>query len=115
MGDSFYTCPFYACPSLMAITVDSSNPAYCSVDRVLFDKNRDTLIEYPRGLAGSYTVAYSVTSIGNYAFFYCTGLTGVYFKGNAPGPGEFAFTGDNNVTAYYLPGTTGWPDFATNT
>jgi hypothetical protein len=115
MGDTFYACPFYACPNLMAITVDVNNPAFCSVNGVLFNKNLDTLIEYPRGLVGSYTVSDSVTSIGNYAFYYCPNLTGVYFKGNAPGPGEFAFTGDNNAITYYLPGTTGWPGFATNT
>lgn len=109
MGDSFYTCPFYGCPNLMAITVDTSNPAYCSVNGVLFDKNRDTLIECPRGLAGSYTVPGSVTNIGNYAFYYCTSLNAVYFQGNAPSLGAFVFTGDNNATIYYLPGMTGWP------
>jgi len=108
VGDAFYTCPFFGCPSLMAITVDTSNPAYCSVAGVLFDKNRDTLIEYPRGLAGSYIVPGSVTSIGNYSFYYCTSLTGVYFNGNATSLGDFVFSGDNNATVYYLPGTTGW-------
>ena len=46
------------------------------------------------------------------AFGYCTNLTGVYFKGNAPGisgPGFFdVFTGALKATVYFLPGTTGW-------
>jgi len=50
----------------------------------------------------------SVARIGNYAFYYCTGLTGVYFKTNAPGLGSFVFSGDDNATVYYLSGTTGW-------
>ena len=39
---------------------------------------------------------------------YCTNLTGVYFQGNAPSVLGAVFDGDNNVTVYYLPGTTGW-------
>jgi hypothetical protein len=35
-------------------------------------------------------------------------LTGVYFLGNAPGIGDGVFAADSHVTAYYLPGTTGW-------
>ncbi|MDB6037639.1 MAG: Cell surface protein, partial [Verrucomicrobiales bacterium] len=46
------------------------------------------------------------------AFSYCTNLTGLYFKGNAPdlGLNEFGgFTfGADNAIVYYLPGTTGW-------
>ena len=30
------------------------------------------------------------------------------FPGNAPSLGLYVFDGDNNPTAYYLPGTTGW-------
>jgi hypothetical protein len=35
-------------------------------------------------------------------------LTGVYFGGNAPAADSSAFDADNNATAYYLPGATGW-------
>jgi hypothetical protein len=58
----------------------------------------------------SVTIPNSVTSIGSYAFSGCPILNVVYFQGNAPGPGNDSsvFSGDNNATAYYLPGTTGW-------
>jgi hypothetical protein len=47
------------------------------------------------------------------AFSGCTSLTGVYFKGNAPSVGLDVFNNANNVTVYYLPGTTDWgPTFA---
>jgi hypothetical protein len=49
-----------------------------------------------------------ITNIGTNAFYLCTDLTGVYFKGNAPTAGQPLFNGDDNVTVYYLPGTTGW-------
>lgn len=108
IGDAFYTCPFFSCPNLMAITVDANNPAYSSVDGVLYDKGQDTLIEYPRGRAGACKVASRVTSIGNYAFYYCTNVIGIYFNGDAPSFGAFVFAVDDSATIYYLPGTTGW-------
>jgi hypothetical protein len=55
----------------------------------------------------SVTIPNSVTTIGDQAFYNCTNLTGVYFQGNAPN-GPSVFSVDNNVTVYYLPGTTGW-------
>jgi hypothetical protein len=49
-----------------------------------------------------------VTYIGESAFYGCTNLARVYFEGNAPSLGADVFFSDNNVTAYYLPGTAGW-------
>jgi hypothetical protein len=63
----------------------------------------------------SVTIPDSVTNIGSYALSGCGSLTGVCFKGNAPGVASDVFGGDNNATVYYLPGTTGWSDFSTNT
>jgi hypothetical protein len=59
------------------------------------------------------TIAKGVSSIAYAMFDYCGNLTGVFFQGNAPtvtgnsGDGP-VFYGNNNVTVYYLPGTTGW-------
>ncbi len=99
---------FAGCTSLTAITVDALNSAYSSVDGVLFNKSQTLLIQYPGGKAGSYTIPNSVTSIGYYAFDFCTSLTGVYFQGNAPSADSAVFSSANNATVYYLPGTTGW-------
>jgi hypothetical protein len=41
-------------------------------------------------------------------FYGCTNLISVYFKGNPPTVDFSLFSGDNNATVYYLPGTTGW-------
>ena len=93
--------------------MDPSNSFYSSVNGVLFDKNQTTLILYPAGLAGSYTIPGSVTGIGNEAFYECTRLTNIFFMGNAPVLGGYnEFTSDDNTTAYYLPGTSGWADFS---
>jgi hypothetical protein len=60
---------FQECFNLTAITVDPNNPAYSSEDGVLFDKNLETIEQYPGGLAGSYAITNSVTTIGTWAFF----------------------------------------------
>ena len=67
---------FADCPSLTSIHVDAANPAYSSTNGVLFDKAQATLLQFPGGLGGSYTIPNSVTSIGDYAFVGC-GLTSV--------------------------------------
>ena len=123
---------FGECASLEAITVDASNPAYSSVEGILFDKSKTTLIECPGTKAGSYTVPNgvttiqgsafdackgltivtipsSVTDIGDGAFFGCSSLKEFYFLGNAPSlGGRDVFNGISNATVYYLPGTGGW-------
>ena len=68
----------------------------------------------------------SVTNITDNAFEGCPSLTQVYFMGNAPAVDNTAFQnvdvpafgGDTYyyvATAYYLPGTTGWAEFTSNT
>jgi hypothetical protein len=49
----------------------------------------------------------SVTSLGDYAFWGCKSLTSAYFQGDAPSANSTVFNEDN-LTVYYMPGTTGW-------
>ena len=68
---------FRYCTSLSAITVDTLNSFYSSMDGVLFNKSQTLLIKFPEGKAGSYEIPNSVTSIGGIAFEYCTSLASV--------------------------------------
>ena len=60
---------FSGCSNLKKIDVNGNNKQYCSIDGVLFDKNKTKLICYPAGKPDStYTIPDSVTSIGETAF-----------------------------------------------
>ena len=83
---------FEGCSRLTNVTVDSANPNYSSMAGVLFNKNQSTLIQYPGGKTGSYTIPSSVTSIGDWAFSNCTNLTSVLIPNSVTSIGIYAFT-----------------------
>jgi uncharacterized repeat protein (TIGR03803 family) len=82
---------FSECNSLNAITVDMLNSFYSSVDGVLFDRNQTTLIQYPGGKDGNYTIPNGVTNIVAYAFQQCPSLTGVAIPDSVTSIGNEAF------------------------
>ena len=98
---------FSGCRRLMNITVDAANPAFGSLDGVLFNKAQTTLIAFPPG-RGSYVIPSSVTSIGPSAFVNCTALTNVTIPDSVTSIGPAAFAGCTSLTNVTIPnGVTG--------
>ncbi len=96
--------PFSWCYRLSNITVDPANAHYSSVDGVLFNKSRTTLVQHPEGKPGShYTIPNGVTSIGEEAFFLCTNLTGVTIPDSVTNIGLQAFTLCGGLTSVTIP------------
>ena len=93
---------FAYCHLLTAITVDTLNSFYRSVAGVLFDKTQTTLIQFPGGIAGSYTIPSSVTTIGDNAFAVCA-LTNVAIGSNVTSIGDSAFEGCFSLGSITIP------------
>jgi BspA type Leucine rich repeat region (6 copies) len=89
---------FSYCFHLTNIVVDTANAAYSSTNGVLFDKAQTTLIQYPAGLHGSYTVPSSVTTIESAAFQLCTSLASVAIPSSVTSIGNIAFNLCNQLT-----------------
>jgi hypothetical protein len=94
---------FAGCPSLSSITVGASNPAYSSLDGVLFNKSQTVLITYAARKAGAYTIPNSVTSIGSSAFSYCNRLTSVTIPNSITSIGAYAFASCSSLTNATIP------------
>jgi hypothetical protein len=96
--------PFSDCTSLTAITVDPLNPVYSSLDGVLFNKDRTTLLAYPGGKTVSYTIPGTVTNVESRAFQGCAGLTSVVVADSVTRIGSHAFSGCRHLTGVTLGG-----------
>ena len=83
---------FNRCRGLMDIKVDVANTAYTSVDGVLFDKVKKTLITYPGGRkTTTYVIPSGVTNIEEAAFLNCSKLTTVTIPVGVKKIGSHAF------------------------
>ncbi len=95
--------PFDGCENLTAIMVDPANPAYTALGGVLFNRNQNLLMEFPGGISGGYAVPDGVTSIGDYAFGDCQGLTNIIMDSNLLNIGNFAFVDCAVLTSIVIP------------
>jgi hypothetical protein len=78
---------------LTSITADSQNPAYASIDGVLFDKTIQTIVAYPNGKEENlYTIPSSVTAIGDNAFYFSNHLANITIPSSTTSIGINAFS-----------------------
>lgn len=118
---------FDGCNALTSITVDDKNTFCSSVDGVLFNKDKTTLIRYPAGTTRtSYVIPDGVTTIHQYAFdsceslnnislpdsliniefgafWLCTGLESITLPHNVKTIGNCAFMLCKNLTSITIP------------
>lgn len=91
------------CEALGAIAVADGNPAYHSVDGVLFDSAQSTLLLAPRGLVGAYVVPAGVASVGPGAFYYAEGMDSITLPDSLVAVGAWAFGGCSGLVEVTFP------------
>ena len=95
---------FDGCTNLKEINVNENNEYYSSVNGVLFNKNKTSLIKYPMGKTNSkYSVLKNVISIEYGAFSNCTNLKSVSIPNGVNNIEEFAFSGCTNLNNITIP------------
>jgi hypothetical protein len=89
---------------LTCITVNAGNTVYKSIDGVLYNKEGTILIAYPAGkTATSFTIPNGVTTIGDSAFAFCTGLTSITIPSGVTSIGDSAFSYCTELTSITIP------------
>ena len=106
--------------SVININVDSNNQLFASVDGVLYDYNKETLIRYPKARTDtSYTLDSSTKVLANGSFASSISLTTINFNQGLLAIGTGVFTGSNslqtmNFTSVTPPYLMGFGSFPTN-
>lgn len=91
----------FAGQGLAIINVNSANPAYCSIDGVLFSKDTTTLVACPTMRRDTIYLPQATTHIAPYAFIYCDNLAHIVLHEGIVSIGNGAFTRViqlNNIT-----------------
>ena len=92
--------------NITSITVDARNKNYCSIDGVLFNKDKTELLRYPVGKSEeTYTVPDGVKSIGDMAFesyVKTSCLKNIIIPDSLTSIGSLAFYG-SNITSITIP------------
>ena len=94
---------FSGCTGLQSIVVAENNSSYASLEGVLFNKDKTTLIQCPGKKAGAYMIPSSVINIGEYTFQGCGGLTSITIPKSVTNIGNAAFSGCTGLTSVTIP------------
>lgn len=94
---------FRGCTNLKKFVVSNDNPRYSAIDGVLYNKNKTKLLSYPNAKSSTYTVPDGITSIGDYAFSDCIGLTSITIPNSVIEIGNSILSGCRNLQKLSLP------------
>ena len=117
---------FLSCPAVIRYTVTSGNEAYAGLSSgAIASRDGHTLILFPAGVSGTYsvpsgirtiahdafqdskltsvTLPYGVTSIGDGAFSHATRMTGINLPSTVAQIGAYAFSGCSSLNSFSIP------------
>lgn len=91
------------CTALAEINVQAGNSHYCSKDGVLLSGDGKSILWFPMGKGGEYTLPSTVTTVGDYAFRNCQ-IETFHFADGLTSIGKYAFY-NSSVKEVSLPST----------
>lgn len=91
------------CTALTEINVQAGNSHYCSKDGVLLSGDGKSILWFPMGKKGEYTLPSTVTTVGDYAFRNCR-IETFHFADGLTSIGKYAFY-NSSVKEVSLPST----------
>lgn len=91
------------CTALTEINVQAGNSHYCSKDGVLLSGDGKSILWFPMGKDGEYTLPSTVTTVGDYAFRNCR-IETFHFADGLTSIGKYAFY-NSSVKEVSLPST----------
>lgn len=100
---SFGTGVFASCNELTHFVIDDNHPVFSQIDGVLFSKDYETIIAFPKSKVTDYTIPSCVKTIGNGAFAGLKELTSVTIPEGVTSIGEWAFAGCKALSAIIIP------------
>ena len=99
----FISAPFQHTSTLTEIRVDPENETFCSIDGVLFSKDRKLLVRCPGGKAGFYAIPVFVEKLQTSAFSGCSDLTGISIPNSIRTITMYAFSDCTGLVEVNLP------------
>jgi len=96
---------FTGCSYLKSIEVDGDNPAFSSLDGILYNKPQTDIICCPVGKDGSVIIPGTVTAIGPRAFAECHELTSITMPNSITSIGAMAFARCSSLNSITIPGS----------
>lgn len=103
--NSLENTDFLNCYSLEKIKVSEDNETYCSIDGVLFSKDKKTLLRCPVQTGESYSIPAGVELLESNCFNSCYQLKNLIIPEGVKEIKTDAFTGYFCITDFTLPGT----------
>ena len=100
---SIGSAAFAGCTALIDFDVKSTNPNYTSIDGILFSRDLKTIHTFPAGKSGYFFIPEFVTTINDYAFSGCSGMTAVNIPNSVTSIGKYAFQYCTGLTTLKLP------------
>ena len=96
---------FSSCRGLSEINISATNPKYASYNGVLYTKDQTTLLIFPAGRSGEYTLPATVTRIENFGFSGADKLSSITLNEGLTEIGENAFEYCRKLQTPSLPST----------